>query len=399
MENEAPEARATRPVLEELPPKGGHVKNGRPPLRIFRLLIVNLAVLVLLVGLLEGFSSLGLFAYSFLSDPLPLARAHTRYDPELGWVSRPDQDIPDMYGSGIGLRTNSQGFRNDRDFDPSVPPGRLRLVCSGDSVTLGHGVANEDSWCAQLARIDPRFETVNMGQGGYGIDQAYLWYRRDSARMDVDVHLLAFITDDYRRMQYDGYAGFGRPVMDLERGQLVVRNVPVPRSSYYMPWLATLRSRLSELRFVEAAGRLRSQPADAPDSAEPGTLERHTQQVAAALFRELQRFNQEKRRHTVLAYLPGLQDLDPNEDASASWMAFTEEQSSRLGVPLINLLDDFRGLSLAESQDYFLDDFHLSEAGNAFVAERIRARLLRDPAVRNRLDGRGRMDHEGSEPG
>ena len=29
-----------------------------------------------------------------------------------------------------------------------------------------------------------------MGQGGYGIDQAYLWYKRDGTKLDHDVQIL-----------------------------------------------------------------------------------------------------------------------------------------------------------------------------------------------------------------
>jgi len=81
-----------------------------------------------------------------------------------------------------------------------VPPGYLRVIGSGDSFTLGHGVANGQTWCARLEEIDPRFENVNMGQGGYGADQAYLSYRRDRRRLDRDTHIFAFISDDLHRL-------------------------------------------------------------------------------------------------------------------------------------------------------------------------------------------------------
>ena len=42
------------------------------------------------------------------------------------------------------------------------------------------GVGNDDVWCKLLESIDNRIETVNLGQGGYGVDQAYLWYKRNS---------------------------------------------------------------------------------------------------------------------------------------------------------------------------------------------------------------------------
>lgn len=58
--------------------------------------------------------------------------------------------------------------RGDRD----VPPGRYASSARGGSFTLGYGVGDADTWCALLQTIDPRLETVNMGQAGYGLDQA-----------------------------------------------------------------------------------------------------------------------------------------------------------------------------------------------------------------------------------
>jgi len=64
-----------------------------------------------------------------------------------------------------------------------------------------------------LAELDPQLETINMGLVGYGVDQAYRWYRRDAA--DVDVHISAFIMHDFMRMQYDKFIGVARPVVVL----------------------------------------------------------------------------------------------------------------------------------------------------------------------------------------
>jgi len=181
---------------------------------------------------------------------------HTRYDQELGWVNKPDMDIPDMYGSGISLKTNSQGFRADHDFDLSVPPGKLRIICSGDSFTLGYGVRNDETWCQLLTALDSRLETVNMGQGGYGVDQAYLWYKRDGLKLQHQIHLLAFITQDFQRMEGSEFLGYGKPVLDIENNSLVVKNVPVPNRAYRLPWLTSNFQNFQHLKTVDFVTRL-----------------------------------------------------------------------------------------------------------------------------------------------
>jgi len=135
-----------------------------------RYILANILVFILVLVVIEGLASYLLFTRDALITTPLAERLHTQYDPDLGWVNIPDINIPDMYGPGISLRTNSQGFRNDYNFDKSIPAGKKRIICSGDSFTLGYGVDNQHTWCQQLAALDNRIETVNMAQGGYGLD-------------------------------------------------------------------------------------------------------------------------------------------------------------------------------------------------------------------------------------
>ena len=141
----------------------------------------KILVLAGILILLEGIAGYGLFVGRLQFGPQLAERRHTQYDPLLGWVNAPGLRVPDMYGPGIALSTNARGFRNEIEFEPHVPVGRTRVICSGDSYTLGYGVGNDQTWCQLLTRFDARIESVNMGQGGYGLDQAYLWYKRDGA--------------------------------------------------------------------------------------------------------------------------------------------------------------------------------------------------------------------------
>ena len=162
--------------------------------------IVTLIVVTLVFLICEGLSSTAFVAYRiFLRKPLA-ERLHTGYDETLGWINLPNIYIEDMYGPGIYLKTNGQGFRNNKDFSPRTPNNKSRIICSGDSFTLGYGVDNDHTWCQLLVSINGRLETVNLGQGGYGIDQAFLWYKRDGSKLDHDVHIFAFITRDFVRI-------------------------------------------------------------------------------------------------------------------------------------------------------------------------------------------------------
>ena len=190
---------------------------NKKTLRRVRIITGNILIIAVILVVIEGLASYSLFARDMMTK-VPLAeRRHTQYDPDLGWSNIPDVDIPDMYSAGISLRTNGQGFRNDHDFDKSVPDGYKRVICSGDSFTLGYGVGNDHTWCQRLSALDSRLETVNMGQGGYGVDQAYLWYMRDGRVLEHDIHVFAFITDDLFRMLRSQFSGYGKPVLMVEK--------------------------------------------------------------------------------------------------------------------------------------------------------------------------------------
>ena len=144
--------------------------SGRPGPRLA--LVFGFAfACVIALALVEGVSSLFLLVRDLAtgaSEPLAEHR-HSRYDADLGWVNVPGLKLPDFYGPGRSLSINDQGFRGTRNVAARTPTGTHRVVCSGDSFTLGYGVGDEETWCALLVNDDAELEAVNMGQGGYGV--------------------------------------------------------------------------------------------------------------------------------------------------------------------------------------------------------------------------------------
>jgi hypothetical protein len=357
--------------------------------RLTVILLANVALLVALLVVIEGLSS---YAF-FLNGLVPRLREsnlkHTEYDPEIGWVGLPNVDIKDMYGPGADLRTNRQGFRNAKDFQPKRDSDVRRIVCSGDSVTFGEHVGNDQTFCYLLAELDPKLETINMGEVGYGVDQAYLWYTRDAADLEVDVHLFAFITHDFLRMEYDQFMGVPRPVMVLKDGKLVVTNVPISRSTYSMPpWLAETLNSADGLRTVKLATAIRRKLHLAPRKV-PGAWDARgageVKAVVARLFEELRDYDAARSRATVLVYFPSVEELQqPNADL-AYWMPVVESNARRLDIPFINFVSLLGELPAAEVNRLFVDGYHFSKEGNALVAREILEHLRDDPRFAARL--------------
>jgi hypothetical protein len=350
---------------------------------------------VLFFVLLEGLSSLALFVSDLARHARrPLAeRVHSRYDPVLGWVNLPNVVLKNLYGQGIHFRTNAQGFRNDRDFSVEVPPGRIRAVCSGDSFTLGYGEGNDEAWCQVLGALDRRLETVNMGQGGYGLDQSYLWYLRDGTRLDQDILLFAFITEDFFRVGRYNFLGYAKPVLALRDGRLVVSNVPVPKHSFYFPWLTQNAAIFYKLRSTELVLKLLRSAFHGTASPETPDIQQ-TVEIASAIFADLERNVREKGGRLVLVYLPI--STDYSEAASDPWREFVRRYAERTGIPYIDVVAEYRKLSPEEARRAFKD--HYSVEGNRFVAKTVYAKLLELPLVASRASRSSDAPSESTPP-
>jgi len=340
-------------------------------------LAFNLALIMVLWLLLEGTASTVLVVQQ-LAKAKPIAeRAHTTYDAELGWVNLPDIVIPDMYGPGCSLRINGQRFRHDGPVEPAVPAGKIRIICSGDSFTFGYGVDNDHTWCQQLATLDPRLETVNMGQGGYGVDQAYLWYKRDGVRYDHAIQLFAFVTTDFERMLFDSFLGYGKPMLDVHDGTLVVRNVPVPRPPWYRLWLVRYAPILQKLSAVQAVRALLPSHS-APDGRSREEIGNWARQVLAAIIEDLEQINQAKHSVLVLVLLPTRDDYTGSK--ADFWRDFLHTESARRHIAYIDVIAALRRLPPQEIEPLFIREGqvgyvaaagHYSEKGNAYIATQL----------------------------
>jgi len=350
------------------------------------LLFVGVGVLGFV--LLEGLSSTVIFLRATLSSPAPATneRVHTHYDADLGWSSVPSKSEPDFYGPGKYHRTDSHGFRTDTEVAVEASVGKVRLICSGDSFTFGQGVANDRTFCHLLAEKDDRLESVNMGQRGYGIDQAYLWYVRDGHDLEHAVHVFAFIGPNFDRMRDGVYYGYGKPILRLRDGELVVDNVPAPRFGSWRASLARVGRAAGELRSVRL-GRSVFHRSSGAGAAAGDPLPA----LARAVFDELRRLNRETDSALVLVWLPKKDEIDREE---TRWRPWLHRLADEAGFIFIDLSQDLRALPRDEAVALFIGEEdgdyidaagHYNERGHAWVADVLHTRLRGVPAVAARL--------------
>ncbi len=149
------------------------------------------------------------------------------YDPELGWTNRP----------GVGMH-NAAGFVSVK---PDVPrersDGTLRVAVFAGSYALG---GFEDGWWRvlekELNRVGVRAEVLNFGVAGYGMDQAYLRWKREGVAYRPHVVLFGFAAGNccdnvnVVRVFRDRSTGipFTKPRFVIEGGGLRLVNSPTP---------------------------------------------------------------------------------------------------------------------------------------------------------------------------
>ncbi|NMC35719.1 hypothetical protein GYA49_01600 [Candidatus Beckwithbacteria bacterium] len=349
---------------EEKPP--AEEKKG---LKVLLSILLILLITLLLFALVEGLASTVLF----IKDSLPISEAsHTQPDQLLGWVSKANVDLPNKYGPGVFFQTNSQGFRNSQDFSQKIPDGKTRIICLGDSFTMGYGVDNDQTWCAELQNQNQNYQTVNMGQGGYGVDQAYLWYQRDGVKLDSNIVVLAVIGDDFNRMWEKSLYGYSKPILDLKGNELKVANYPL-----------SLEKSSSAIRIAQAGSKLRiiallqkvaeKLPFINTLLAKPTQVSQYSQQkqqaIVKAMLADLNKLTQEKNTKLLILYLPTKDDMV----SLNAWRVLLPQISNELKIPYLDLTPEFQALHSSEIESMFAG--HYNVKGNAFVADKVNTKL------------------------
>ncbi|MBX3414559.1 MAG: hypothetical protein KF708_17865 [Pirellulales bacterium] len=343
------------------------------------------AIVAVAVGLvfLEGLLSILWMVPDFLARRRSAARAityledyHARHNSELGWEHIPGKTVSHLYGKGRSITINADGFRGREDYVGHKPSDRFRVVCLGDSMTMGYGVDDPDTYPAQLEQVNPRIQAVNMGQGGYSVGQDYLWFKREHARLEPDLLVASFIVDDFWRLvNMRTPNGAAVPHFNLIDGRVVVSNQPVP------PKIETgdvVDPSARPLGFLfEKSALFRTVDTVVKPAREVRVqVDRNEQfQLALAILAELKR--EAGDVPLVLVMLPEVGEL--KEPARLvlyrQIIAELERFAQTQGIPLLDLSGDF--LAAGNIDRFFLTEkyHHFSEAGNRLIAERLNAFL------------------------
>lgn len=117
-------------------------------------------------------------------------------NPALGHEHRPNARAHLM---GVEVTTNSQGLR-DREFDPTPPPGRTRVLMLGDSLTFGWGVPGDKTYSKQLERMLRQagrdVEVINSGVGNYNTEMQVAYFLERGIHLKPHYVVLNYFIND-----------------------------------------------------------------------------------------------------------------------------------------------------------------------------------------------------------
>src|SRR5574341_82819 len=176
-------------VQETLPWRGGAARRGR------RLLITGAVVGVSLAcGLLVAEEALRLFA------PQPIIPRYVETGPygirrNIAHV-RGEMIVPEYRHR---FATNSAGFRGIKEYAPTKPAGTYPSIVLGESVALGHGVGDEETFAALLEQDLNRnrpTEVLNLGVSGFGTAEELIQLRHVGLAYQPDLVVLAYFPND-----------------------------------------------------------------------------------------------------------------------------------------------------------------------------------------------------------
>jgi len=152
-----------------------------------------------------------------------------RLPPNGAWEGEifPDEVTTDAFF--VNYRTNERGFRGPA-FPDQKTPGRLRVICMGDSHTYGEGVEESETYPSRLEQVlnratgNRRFEVINMGVPGYSSCQGLLLLEKEVRNLSPDYVVMAYGSNDY----YTELLGRYRDLTDREVLELLNRSNRLP---------------------------------------------------------------------------------------------------------------------------------------------------------------------------
>ncbi len=174
------------------------------------------AINVLLAILVSLAVFLGVFEIGLRAIGMGPPKTLNQFDATVGWSKTPDRKVHRKTSEyDVHFAINELGLRDDRDLTVEKPEGTQRVICLGDSFTLGYTVERQHLFVDQLENWwqaeDRKVQVINTGTEGYSTDQEVAWLLENGDAWQPDLVLLFAYEND---LYYNGathYRYFPKP--------------------------------------------------------------------------------------------------------------------------------------------------------------------------------------------
>lgn len=346
------------------------------------------AIFALVIGVLiaegaaRGFAAFGGKVGQRLASRDPLAVVYGPYG-NFGYRQR--RGMTETFPNGTKTTANSMGYRGP-EVQVEKPKGTYRIVLLGGSTTNGFGVNDDETIDAHMRRLLATkfsgfwFEVVNLGLGGYDSYQDYERMRVNGTRLDPDLVVIHSGINDVRNARYENLTSppdprtlFWEEVMQQMREE-AEHGVSVKTLATHYLYVARLPGFIREL--LQQRQEVHDMRTDEPSSS---AIDYFAVNVENTIQLAL-----DSGAAVVLSTPPSAlslrnKPLDPPE--RTYWIkdaGTTEEYRQRLAARMrqIATAAQSAGQPLNYVQhnlplEEFLDDAHLTSAGNLNVARKL----------------------------
>ncbi len=176
---------------------------NRKELPVAKKIAFSGVIVLFLLLLSEGILRLAGFSFSITPPeekaPEVWASLALQSDPTLfwSWIPVPGGRCHDKHGFNF----NREGYRG-AVAAPTKAPGTLRIVCLGDSVSMGWRVGDNETFCRLLqqelaAELHRQVETINLGVGGYSSFQGVHYMKTRVLPLHPDIVTVEFGWNDH----------------------------------------------------------------------------------------------------------------------------------------------------------------------------------------------------------
>jgi len=316
-------------------------------------------------------------------------------DDLVGYIHKPNVKINQATDEwDIIIQSNSDGLRNNRDYEKGQHKNIIRILGLGDSFTWGEGVNIQDTYLKVLEKKlnsknfggDIKYEVINAAFGGWGIGQEFLYLKSRGYEYEPDLIILGFIADDiFRNIKY--YDKIFSPtevkipkiIIEKPKHKLLIRikDYLLANTRLY-PFLSSRISQISWLNdYIYYIG-LREK-GNVNDSIRDKKFINQSIEMGKNIFLKIKNYCDEKKIKLIVVIIPSdVEKTMITNDTLGKINKIIIKFLLEKDTHVVNLTNAF---SNSSKQLYFLRDRHPNSNGHRIIASGIYMYLEKNKIV------------------